>query len=159
MQATNHGIGPSSNQESGRPEAEIVSLAFGESFEELLDNGETSNGDTDADDCDETETVSSQATEEDARNLEPRTWAEAEALNNAIRPTMLQFVGITSRVEEFSDYFANYFSQLDFYQRRMNAYWVECRFLSVPPRLVSLDFWTEGIENWESARILHSGLG
>lgn len=95
---------------------------------------------------------------EDARNLNPSTWAECDALSNAISPTALQYVGITGNIWDMSDTYANYFCKLNFYQQRMNTYWASSNMMSVPPKLVSLDRWTGGIENWQTARILNSGM-
>ncbi|MCJ1462354.1 hypothetical protein MMC07_000954 [Pseudocyphellaria aurata] len=94
---------------------------------------------------------------EDARSLIPTTEDEADALSRAITPTSLQYVGITGRAWDLSPRYASYFSQWYFYQQRMNKYWLEGGFLSVPPRLVSLDRWEGGVGNWKSARMLHGG--
>lgn len=96
---------------------------------------------------------------EDVRSWVPTTEDEANALRDAITPTSLQYVGITNRPWDLSYQYASYFSQWSFYQQLMNQYWFEGGFLSVPPRLVSLDRWDGGFENWKSARVLHSGTG
>ena len=120
------------------------------------DNDESSS--TDADSKTGNESLSSESSDlEDARNLEPKAWAQSQALTNATGPTMLQYIGINGQAVEISDWNANYFSQWAFYQQRMSSYWIESGLLSVPPRLVSLDRWTGGIETFQNARILNSG--
>lgn len=106
---------------------------------------------------DETTSLASDlADPEDARNFIPTTEGEYQALTDAIYPTMLQYVGITGRIE-MSDARENYFSQWAFYQQHMNAFWARCGLISVPPRLVSRDRWIGRIENWRSGCVLNSG--
>lgn len=161
--------GPDSTiQEPNRLEDEPASLASELAGDMQVENAQDSESevetastlgedtDTEADTASLTSEVSDH---EDARNLEPRTGAEFEALGQALEQTILQYVGITRGLCELADMSQNYFSQWAFYQQLMNTFWDDLELLSTPPKLVSLDRWTGGIENWESAQVLDSGLG
>lgn len=153
----NEGQGKCANQESGSAKE----LASGESTEETRNKDEALNTDPGIQfhaHGDVEVILDKPSDPEDARNLNPSTWAECQALSDAISPTALQYVGITGNIWDMSDTYANYFGKWNFYQERMNTYWAASGMMSVPPKLVSLDRWTGGIENWKTARTLNSGM-
>lgn len=96
----------------------------------------------------------------DHRLVPPSSNEEAQAIQEALLITKVQFVGICGKnPTEEPDCRLCYWWQWVGLQQQMNKNWVRKGFLSHPPMLVGRGPWSGGVLNWASARITSSGLG